>query len=90
MIGHDVQDQPQAVLAERLQPGVVLLGGPDLGVEQRVIGDVVAVRAARRGLEIGRGVAVGDAQVGQVGDDRRGVAEGEAGMELEAIRRPRS
>ena len=61
----------------------------DLGVELRVIGDVVTVVAARRGLQIGRSVAVGDAKLGKIGDDRGGISEGEAGMELEAIGRPR-
>ncbi len=89
MVGYDVQDQPQAMIPERLQQREVLLRRPDFGVEQLMIGDVVAVRTTRRGLEIGRGVAVRYAQVGQIGNDRRGVAEGEAGMELEAVRRLR-
>ena len=52
-----------------------------------MVDDVVAVRAAGPGLQVRRGIGVGDAQVAQVGHDGRGVAEGEAGMELEAVRR---
>ena len=60
---------------------------PISGLSAAVIDDVVAVRAAGPGLQVGRGIAVGDPQVAQVGHDGRGVAEGEAGVELEAVGR---
>jgi hypothetical protein len=54
-----------------------------------MIGDVVAVQAAGPRLQIGRGVTVGDAEIVQVRHESVGGSEGEAGVELEAIRRLR-
>ena len=87
VVGHGVEDLAQPGVAQGGDPGLVVLLGADLGVEAAVVDDVVAVRAAGPGLQVRRGIAVGDAQVAQVGHDGRGVAEGEAGVELEAVGR---
>ena len=87
MVGNDVQEQAETVIAKCRQPGGMLIGRADLGIEHAVIGDVVAVRAAGRGLEIGRRIAVRDAQAGQVRHDRQGIPEPEAGMKLDAVGR---
>ena len=60
----------------------------DLGVDPAVVEDVVAVRAARPGMEEGGEVAVGDPQVGQVIDDPDDVVEPEALVELEPVGGP--
>ena len=87
---HVVRDQihhvPHAARVQRVDPRPVLLVGADLRVEARGIGDVVAVRAAGHRLQIRRGVAIADAEVVQIVHDRAGVTEGEAAVELQAIR----
>ena len=52
-----------------------------------MIDDVVAVSAAGPGLQVGRGVAVGDPQVAQIGHDRQGIAERESGVKLQPVSR---
>src|SRR5262249_33086186 len=61
----------------------------ELGVDAPVIDDVVAVRAAGGGLEVGRRVDVAHAERGQVVGHRGGGLETEAGMQLEAVGRDR-
>ena len=75
------------VLVQGTDPLFVLFGGADLRVERAVIDDVVAVRAARPGLQVGRRIAVGDAQVVQIGHDRQRVAERESRVKLQAVGR---
>src|SRR5207248_1541305 len=58
---------------------------PDLRVEGVVVDHVVAVRAAGAGAEIRRAVQVADSELCQVRNDRRGVAEREAGVELHPV-----
>jgi hypothetical protein len=60
-----------------------------LRVDLRVVNDVVAVRAAGPGLQNGRGVAVGDAEVAEVLDERAGLLEGEVAVELKPVGRDR-
>ena len=62
----------------------------ELGIDLIMVAQVVAVRAARLGPQIGRAIHVADSQVAQIGHERRGVVQGEAGVELQAIgcRRP--
>ena len=87
VVGDGVEDLAKPALAQGGDPGLIILLGADLRVEAAVVDDVVAVGAPRPGLEIRRGVGVGDPQVAQVRRDGRGVAEGEAGVELEAVGR---
>ena len=85
VVGHQVHDVPHAARFQRLDPAPVVGIGPDVRVEARRIGDVVAMRAARHRLEIGRRVAIADAERVEIVDDGAGVAEGEATVELQAI-----
>ena len=75
------------MVAQGLDPGGIVVVGADLGVEQLVVGDVVTVRAAGPGLQVGRGIDMRDAQVAQIGNDGNRVPKGEAGMKLQAIGR---
>ena len=71
MIGHDVEDDAHVAGAE--------LGGDptqgrlvaEVGVEARVVGDVVAMRAVAAGHQRGRQVGLGDAERVQVADHAR-------------------
>ena len=51
--------------SQRVDPAPVVLVGADFRVQPCRVGDVVAVRAAGHGREIGRGVAVADAELVQ-------------------------
>ena len=85
VVGDDVEDLPQAVFVKSRHPGLVILRGTDFRIETGVIGDVVAMSASGPGFQIRRRVNVRDAEIVQVRDDRPGVTEGEAGMELETV-----
>ncbi len=52
-----------------------------------MVDDVVAMRAARRRLQIRRAIHMRDAQLAQILRDRRGIVEGEILMQLKAIGR---
>ena len=52
VIGHDVEDLAEAVLAEGRAEALVRDRAAQLRVDAARIDDVVAVRAARRGLEV--------------------------------------
>ena len=87
VVGDDVEQNAHAARLESIDPGIELGLGADFGIEVVVIGDVVAVRAVWTGFQDRRGVGVGDAEVCEVRDDRKGVTEGERLAELEAIGR---
>jgi hypothetical protein len=86
VIGNEIDEQPQAVGAERPRQGVEIAHGANLGIQLAVIGDVVAVGAAFAGGEDRRAVAVADAQITQIGRERLEVAKRERVAELNAIR----
>ena len=96
VIRHDVEDMTHGVRAQLRHEQLEVLATADFRIERVVIDDVIAVCTARARAEIGRAVDVTHAQRGEVGDDRRQVFEGEAGIELHAVsgarnprRRPR-
>src|SRR6266704_2773911 len=67
------------------------IGAAEFGVELAVVDDVIAVRAAGRGLQVRRAIEMADAQVSEIADDGRGIIEGEARMQLDTVgRRPRA
>ena len=74
-------------IVKRLDQRLVILKRADLGIQNRKIDDIVSVRASRPRLEIWRGITMCNTQVRQIGHDRLGVPEGEAGMKLEPIGR---
>lgn len=85
VIGHDVQQMPQALGAQgSTQAGVCRLAA-DLGVDMMRVDHVVAVRAPGRGLQRGGGVEMADAQRAQIVGNGRRVVQAKAGMELQAI-----
>ena len=89
VVGDDVDEQAHAA---RAQGGREALEGglsAQLRAQPVVIGDVVAVRAARGRLEERRRVGVAHAEGVEIVDERRRVVEGEAGAELQAIGRAR-
>jgi hypothetical protein len=85
VVRHDVDDVSHVVRAQRGDESLEIRECADLGVESVVVHDVVAVRAAGAGAEVGRAVHVADAECRQVRHDRRGLAEGEAGVQLQAV-----
>ena len=89
MIGHEIQNQPEIVLSQcRAQP---LKSGfaAKLGIELRVVDDVVAVGRSLARLQEGRGVEMRDAERLQIGHDIGGGFEVEIGGELQAVSRDR-
>ncbi len=87
VVRNDVEDLAQAGGPERRAHPGMALGAPELPVDVGGVDHVVAVRAARRGLQIGRSVQMGHTQVAQVPGDRRHLVETEAGAELHPIGR---
>ncbi len=86
VVWHHVEHVPHAARAQRLDPGPVVFFAADVGIETRRIDDVVAVRAAGDGLQVRRGVRIGDAERVEIVDDRPRVTECEAAVELQSIR----
>ena len=85
MVRDEVEEQPHPARGRRGgEPGEALLAA-ELGVEPPVINDVVAVHRPGRGGEDRREVEVGDAELGEVGDDRGGGVEAERVVELEPV-----
>jgi hypothetical protein len=89
VVGHHVHQQAHAALQQRLAHMVQIRLAAQLGVDARVVADVVAVHAARSGRQNRRQVQVADAQPGQVVHQRRRLREGERAVELQAVRRQR-
>ena len=85
VVGHQVHDVPHAARFQRVDPAPVIGLGPEVGVEARGVGDVVAVRAPGNRLQIRRRVAIADAEGVEIVDDVVGVAEGEAPVQLQTI-----
>jgi hypothetical protein len=87
VVGHDVGDDAEPGARGSGNQRIEVLARAELGVERPVIDDVVAVPAAGPGAEPGRGVQARDSQVDEVVDDAGGIAESEAGLELQPVGR---
>ena len=85
VIGDDVEHLPEARFPQRLGQTGVARRAAELAVDGARIDDVVAVRAALRGLEIRGAVEVADAELREIVRDRCGRGEVEAGVELDAV-----
>ena len=85
VVGHDVDHQAHAALLQAFGEFGELFLRADFGIEAGVVGDVVAVHAAGMGHQERRGVAVGDSQIVQIGDDRGGLGKGKTLIELKTI-----
>ena len=72
MVGHEIEDQAEIVLPQRLAETREAGFAAELRIELGVIDDVIAVRAALARLHERRGVEMGDAERLQVGHDCRG------------------
>ena len=85
VVRHEVEDLAEAIgLQGRVHAGIGVCIAK-LVVERIVVHDVVAVRAAGPRLEIGRGIEVADAKLGQVGREPGSIVEAEVGRELQAV-----
>src|SRR5262245_4972589 len=89
MVRHDVEDLAKTMSLQRSDPSGVFFGCADFGIKLLVVGDGIAVEAAWSRLEVGRSVAMADAQVMQIERDSSGVGEGESCVKLETICRLR-
>ncbi len=68
MIGNDVDDQPHRVLVQRLDQPLEILARSKLGIELRVVRDIVAVHAARPRLQDRRRIQMADSESREVGN----------------------
>src|SRR5205814_7149296 len=73
----------------RMHEAIEVRARAELGIEARVVHDVVAMQAAGTRGEDRRAIDVAHAELGQVRSERSRVVEGEARMKLEAIGRAR-
>src|SRR5229473_2145172 len=89
VVGNEIEQLAQAPRLERGTERGVLLRGADLRIESVVVYHVVPVRAARRRLEVWRGVDVADAEPFEVWNEERCIRESEALVKLEPIGRKR-
>ena len=86
VVGHDVDDQPQARRCKRRRQGAQTFLAAQLGIDAGGVDHVVAVLRARPRRGDRRGVEMADAQPREIGHQGRGIGEGEAAMELQAQR----
>ena len=85
MVRHDIEDEPHAL---RLQGGgerSKFALRADLRVQPVVIDDVVAMSRAGARFHQRRGIDVADAEPREIGNQRGGVAEGEALVKLQPV-----
>ena len=88
VVGHQVDDMAQAVLAQRRDQPPVTLRTPQLAVHAPRIHDVIAVPAAGCRLQVRRGVDVADAERGKVAGDACERVEPGVRRQLDAVGRP--
>lgn len=88
VVGHDVDDQPELLVAQRAQQPLPSGLTAQLGVDRPVVDHVVAVRGAGGGGQQRGAVEVADAEVGEVVEDPGGGVQVEAGADLHAVRGP--
>ncbi|MNH03433.1 hypothetical protein D3C79_626960 [compost metagenome] len=84
VVGHGVEDQPHAVLAQGADQALQRRLAAQLRVDLGRVDHVVAVARAGAGLEDRRGVQVADAQLGEIRHQRYCLVEGEVTVKLQA------
>ena len=89
MVRHEIQDQPEIVLPQRGAQPLEAGFAAQFGIESRVVGDVVAMRAALAGAHEGRGIEMGDAERLQIRHHGSGGVEIEIRRQLQAVGRDR-
>ena len=85
MVGNDVHHDAHLVGCGLGGQGLQLVAPTHDGGDTAVVDDVVAMGGARRSCQHRGEVEVGDPEVGQVGDQRLGIGEGEVRSQLEAV-----
>jgi hypothetical protein len=85
VVRHDVEDEAQAVLAERIGQAQESLLAAELQIDRRMVDDVVAVGGAGPRLVDRRGVEMADPEPREIRNDLRRVVEGEVLVELEPV-----
>src|SRR5690606_8373793 len=90
MIGHDIDDQPQAMLVQDCDQAIEILAAAEIRIELRMIDHVIAMQAAGPRLENGRGIDVADTQASQIRNDACRIVERELVIELQPIRGARN
>ena len=85
VIRHEVDDVPHVVCTQRADEILEILARTDLRIERVVIHHIVAMHAARARPEVRRAIHVTDAEVGEVGNERGGLAKREFRIELQAV-----
>ncbi len=89
VVGDDVDHLAEAVALQGGHEAGVGVGTAQLRVDLGVVHHVIAVGAARGGLQVGRQVDVAHAQGGQIGHHRRRFVESEARPQLQPVGRAR-
>ena len=85
MIRHEVHHVSQAERREPIDEPRVCRRPAELGVDRVVIADIVPVRAAGVGCEVGRRVACAGTELCEIRRQVRSGIECEAGVELKAV-----
>ncbi len=85
MVRHDIDDQLEARLLQRLHQPVETGAAADGGIDGVGVGHVVAVGRAAGGGKDRRGVEVGDAEPFNIGHQRRRAIEGHAVAKLNTV-----
>ena len=85
MVGNHIEHLAQPGSTEGVLHSLVRGLTAQLVVDAGVIDYVIPVGAARRRLQVGRGIQVADAQFGQIPGDFRGIIEGEFWPKLNAV-----
>jgi hypothetical protein len=85
VVGHQVEDEAQPVLVQRGHEPVEALPSTARLVDVRVVDGVVAVVAALRRPQQGRGVRVRHTEIGQVTGHLGGVLQPEPGVHLQPV-----
>ena len=85
MVRHDVEKLAHTVVSKGLYQSPVIFFGSELGVQRGRVNDVVAVRAARPGIQVWRGVEIVYSKLGQVGYEIYRLRKGEVPVELQPV-----
>src|SRR5579862_7835765 len=83
VVGHDIEEQPEAVALQPYAEGRELLFASEIGIKPGGVGGVVTMIAAVAALQKRGGVDVGDPKTLQIGEQGGRVAEREIAVELQ-------
>ena len=86
VIGNDVEEQAESALRGFLMKRGEIILRAQLRIERHRIDDVVAVRAPLARFQNWRQIEIANSQLGEIRDNTTRVGEGEAGVQLQAVR----